>query len=745
MERGDLSLIQGREKLRWNPAYHVQVLENETLFLLAEQRQILLKGKTICALAPLLIAGNFSADEIAQLLKEQIEPEKTYFTLVELEKRKLIQADMCSLSHELLGYCGLLNVNEQEADLRLKATKVFVEGEEALAALFTKLQIQLVEKQEQADLGILCVHDYLKLEAVPSDQPWLICKPYGSEIWIGPLFQPGRPGCYHCLSRRLKINRIEELYVQQQHGLQNFIVPTHAMLETTKELACNLIATEVFKHIVCGKNELLEKRVQTLNTITLEKQEHLLIPSPNCKWCGGGNSSYSAPISLQKRKKEQGFRATAPEETIKRFEAHVSPITGIVKYLEPAESLNAPIYVYFSGANCALPLRSTGHSLNNFRKVSAGKGTSRSAAKAGALCEALERASGEYDGDEPSIYATYQEIEGKAIHPDQVLLFSHTQYQNRERLNEKSHSFWKIPEPFSNEKKIPWTPLFSLTEQRIKYYPTVGCYYRVPKEKSGWQGGGDSNGCAAGNCLEEAILQGFLELIERDSIAIWWYNRLEYPSLDLASFQIPYLQRVLEEYESHGREIWVLDISSDLQIPTFAALSRLKEGSTEEIYLGFGAHLDAETALLRSVAELNQFYSLPKFWEESTFGEEGQESIDKKIVARWMEEIKSADNAYLKGSGAKKGAEEYPKWETPDFLEDINYCQQIVENQGMEVLVLDQTRPEIDLKVVRVLVPGLRHFWPRFAPGRLYDVPLKMGKLRAPRKEYDLNPMGIFI
>ena len=29
----------------------------------------------------------------------------------------------------------------------------------------------------------------------------------------------------------------------------------------------------------------------------------------------------------------------------------------------------------------------------------------------------------------------------------------------------------------------------------------------------------------------------------------------------------------------------------------------------------------------------------------------------------------------------------------------------------MEMLVLDQTRPEIGLPVVKVVVPGLRHFW----------------------------------
>ena len=64
---------------------------------------------------------------------------------------------------------------------------------------------------------------------------------------------------------------------------------------------------------------------------------------------------------------------------------------------------------------------------------------------------------------------------------------------------------------------------------------------------------------------------------------------------------------------------------------------------------------------------------------------------------------------------------------------------------GLEVLALDQTRPEVGLPVAKVIVPGSRHFWARFAPGRLYDVPVRMGWLDAPRAEADLNPIAMFL
>ena len=57
----------------------------------------------------------------------------------------------------------------------------------------------------------------------------------------------------------------------------------------------------------------------------------------------------------------------------------------------------------------------------------------------------------------------------------------------------------------------------------------------------------------------------------------------------------------------------------------------------------------------------------------------------------------------------------------------MKLCQKIVEEKGLEMLVLDQTRPDIGLRVVKVIVPGIRHMWKRLGKGRLYDVPVNMG------------------
>ena len=88
---------------------------------------------------------------------------------------------------------------------------------------------------------------------------------------------------------------------------------------------------------------------------------------------------------------------------------------------------------------------------------------------------------------------------------------------------------------------------------------------------------------------------------------------------------------------------------------------------------------------------------------------------------------------------------DYPSQTKNETSTAIRFCREALEKQGMEVLVLDQTRPDIGLNVIKVVVPGLRHFWARFGPGRLYEVPVKMGWLSEARQETELNPFSIFI
>ena len=81
------------------------------------------------------------------------------------------------------------------------------------------------------------------------------------------------------------------------------------------------------------------------------------------------------------------------------------------------------------------------------------------------------------------------------------------------------------------------------------------------------------------------------------------------------------------------------------------------------------------------------------------------------------------------------------KFDHHDTREQVMSCVRLAKRAGLDFLVLDQTRPDIEVPVVRVIVPGLRHFYRRFAPGRLYDVPVKLGWRDQPLSEDELNPI----
>ena len=381
---------------------------------------------------------------------------------------------------------------------------------------------------------------------------------------------------------------------------------------------------------------------------------------------------------------------------------------------------------------------------HGLRNASSGKGVSETQAKASALCEAVERYSGELTGGELRVTRALRDWKDReAYHPNDVMLYSARQYAEREACNKKDSRFNRVPEPLDENAPIDWTPLWSLTAQRHRYLPTQLVYYRAPALEGDniCYSMGCSNGNAAGNTLEEAILQGFFELVERDAVALWWYNRLRKPGVAVDTFGEPYLLELAEHYRRHcQRATWALDLTTDLGIPVFVAASKMMEGKEERLLFGLGCHLDARIALQRAFAEMNQMLAM------AHTGEGGELSLEDGETLEWLRHATVANQPYMAADPDRpfKRFGDYPMQHSGEFLQDIDHCRSIVEAQDMEMLVLDQTRADVGMPVVKVVVPGLRHFWPRYAPGRLYEVPVKMGWLEKPLREDELNPISIF-
>ncbi|MBI0384943.1 YcaO-like family protein, partial [Streptomyces albiflaviniger] len=168
-------------------------------------------------------------------------------------------------------------------------------------------------------------------------------------------------------------------------------------------------------------------------------------------------------------------------------------------------------------------------------------------------------------------------------------------------------------------------------------------YYGAPQPPDHRCCRADSNGAAAGGTLADAVVRGFLELVERDAVALWWYNRTRQPAVALDAFDDPWPAEVRAAHRGVRREVWALDLTTDFGIPVVAALSRRLDKPAEDITFGFGAHFDRHTALCHALAELNQM--LPAVVEARADG--GGYGAAEPEALRWFRTATLADHPYL--------------------------------------------------------------------------------------------------
>jgi bacteriocin biosynthesis cyclodehydratase domain-containing protein len=740
----------------FRPAFRVEIVDDEGVFLLSERENFLLNGALHALVAP-LIDGQNTVDDIVDRLAGAAEPAAVYHVLGELERRGYIAQADPTIPSGRAAFWDSLALDPAVAERRLHATTVSIVGfgaapVEPFAAVLADLDVPVAA---HGGFVVALVDDYLhdgladlNAEQLATQRPWLLIKPSGTILWIGPLFQPGTTGCWECLAQRLRRHRAIESYLEHRRSTRAPSSVSHAAVSSSIHVALHLAALETVKAIA-REQQQSDGTLLTLDLATLETQKHTLIKRPQCPRCGDPASvSARQPLPLELRSQKThstadgGYRIASPEQTFAKYERHISPITGALSRLtRVAVDDEGLIQVYTAAQNLGGTAGDLSVLRSRLRRGSSGKGVATAQARASGLCEALERYSGDLQGGEIRERDSYRRLGERAIHPNACMLYSPQQYHNRQQWNERSSPFQHVPHPLDEDRDIDWTPLWNLTRREFNYLPTSYCYYGHPEPAAAYSCRADSNGNAAGNSVEEAILQGFMELVERDAVALWWYNRVRRPALDLGSFDEPYIRALTDVYRTLNRELWVLDLTSDLEIPVFAAVSRRTDQAREEIALGFGAHFDPKIALLRALTELNQLGSA----ELSAARDERVDLNDDPDRQEWRKTATLANQSYLApAQGPLRSRRDYDVPWSDDLRDDVLRCQSIVERRGMEMLVLDQTREDIGLPVVKVVVPGLRHYWARFAPGRLYDVPVKLGWLSEPLAEDRLNPIPVF-
>ncbi|MEZ0093836.1 bacteriocin biosynthesis cyclodehydratase domain-containing protein [Streptacidiphilus sp. EB129] len=745
-----------------------EVVGDSKVFLLAEGQHLMLSGEAPVKVLPFL-DGTRTTAEICGELAGEIPLQQTLSVIRKFQALGQLADGAADGDRSAVAHWDGVGVDPALAATRLASTTVTLVGVgdaavEPVRAALEQGGLRVVTADLDAlSAGavdgpvVVLVEDYLmpqleKLNDVllGGGRPWLLAKPGGQVLWLGPYFQPGTTGCWACLAERVEGNRQVERYLINKHADRTPFLTSMAAAPGGTALFTGLLVNELAK-VLTGAQASTRGKLVTIDQRTLRLEEHELVRQPQCAACGNPAlvserdprielTRDTARISL-----DGGYRVVTPEATLERLSKHIDPILGAVTELTSfADIDNGVTYSYRAGHNFAMGGDNLDLLRRNLRGQSGGKGRSDVQARTSAVCEAIERYCGIWTPARPVVRAAYADLgPDLAVGMDLLGQYSERQYAEREQYNDSPAGRLNgVPRPLGDDERIDWTTAWSLTAQRERKIPAAFSWFGHPDLYSGFCMA-DANGCASGNTLEEAVLQGFSELVERDSVALWWYNRLRMPEFDIDSLQEPYVDMLRDFYAGMGRTFWLLDLTSDLGIPAFAGVSQRVDHPVQDLLLGFGAHPDARVAALRALTEVNQF--LPAVERRDAAGNTAYWEDDPYTLS-WWAETSVENQPWLTPDRTRRATTlaDYPQPGGRGIADVVEQCNRRVAEAGMEMIVLDQSRPDIELSVARVVVPGMRHFWRRLAPGRLYDVPVRMGLLAEPTPEERLNPWSVF-
>ncbi|WP_328312911.1 TOMM precursor leader peptide-binding protein [Streptomyces sp. NBC_00442] len=762
------SVRTAEPRLGFKPHLRVEQVPGEAVYLISDQRVTALHGEQIACLAPLL-DGTRPLDRITADAGDTLQAGQAARLVQRLNGAGLLsdrgpaevapQIAAEQAYWEAAGLDGTATVADRPHTL-VRALSVGSADVRALVDCLTTAGLTALAPENDCPdaLTVVLCDDYLDPALAVVDaahraagRRWLPVKTEGTEQWIGPFFGDPDGPCWSCLAERLWRSRPVEAHVQRMLGRSGPVLRPSCALPAARVAAMQTAAFEAAKWL-SGYRHSSQLSLRTIDGLTLADELHPVVRRPQCAECGepGMTAAHvQTPVVLRSRLKVDtgggGHRTMSLDQFMHRYGHLIDPVTGLVREIRRDPRGPEFFNSFCAGTNPAAGKGGIGGIRAGLRSTCGGKGATELQARVGALAEALERHSGQFEGTETVVRGSFATLTDEAVHPDTVQLYDPRQFGGRAEWNAAHGPFQHICDPFDEEAETDWTPIWSVTEERRKLLPTALLYYGVTQSPGHVSFLSTSNGTAAGASLEDAVLQGFLELVERDALALWWYNRTRQPGVDLDAFDDPWIAELQRVHASLDREVWVLDLTADLGIPVMAALSRRTDrasGQAEDIMLGFGAHFDPAIALRRALTELNQM--MPHV--VTADGGMSRTLTEDPDIQEWLRTAAVLAYPYLAPSdAAPTGPDTHLYTPHDDLRDDIVAAVEILKAKGLELLVLDQTRPDVGLPVVKVVVPGLRPHWARYAPGRLFDVPVELGRLAAPTPYEDLNPVPLFL
>jgi ribosomal protein S12 methylthiotransferase accessory factor YcaO len=323
-----------------------------------------------------------------------------------------------------------------------------------------------------------------------------------------------------------------------------------------------------------------------------------------------------------------------------------------------------------------------------------GKGTTRADAHAGALMEAIERHAGErYDGP--------------------VIASSHYNLRTEHACVDPLEIHVPMVRNYSEHLMLEWVEGFDLMTRRPTFAP-LNCVVAPYNSDSGLALFYTStNGLASGNSRAEAVCHALCEVIERDATALAMARAdvrsavaallaglgfdAALPAEPAPPISLRGLPRraaaLVRKLQQAGLEVQLQNLTSTIGIPTIGCTIVDPQGpAVFNTHAGCGTHPDARIALTRALTEAAQ--------SRLTGIQGGREDLPAFVPpAGAPVETRHSDVQAI-------SFDELASCQLPSVNEDVEFIIERMRQSGFDqVVVVDITRADVGIPVVRVIVP----------------------------------------
>ena len=653
--------------------------------------------------------------DIIQLIKETHSTDSIYkkygdtYTQEEIDTflNTLLKEDVLQQKSEKYGAASFAVVGDEEHYKLLET----IAGNEVELKYYADIEGYLSAEDEFIGTiwlpGTMKYKDIIEInrQMIHKNLPYAMCRFNGESFIMGPLVFPWKTPCIEChiqqhrsvLNRELEevfdIETLGELYYSKKWDetftdLEKKIMLNVVLEDLIKVSKVKANFTLYKKEIIISAGKIYEPKIKryestsectcctNMNQQYITDYSKLIVPSMNSPM-DGTQIQYSVG-GLRSKSKEETEKLV--NDTLEKMDLDIkieidemNPFADIIPvYHSTLEMTHKNKTPYFLG-----------------QQHSHGKGINKQQAYFSASFEMFERLSARYFGEKEMVCGTYNQLKDYCAD-----IASMTKVV--ENIN-------VVYDEFDPNKPVDWVWGYSLVDNRPKLIPASLVFLSRNTFKGNYAPIG-SSGMSAGATIKDAILQGLFELIEHDAWMIGQANTIRLPIIEYNGLKNKQLGDVIHRIQDKGFKVISRDYTNDIGIPVIRTWISNPNDYANYAFSGFGASIDPEIALERSVTEAVQSRASV---HEADIEEYASLDMEYLITARdGLYSLFYFQQKDIVPIGTKKDISQMQSYRFESVDDSISYLISKIKavQADADILYVDMTREGIDIPVVKVFI-----------------------------------------